>query len=58
VEKGVRLLREERSSGFLARALRKFVVAYAVIAHPIKARRTLEEARRIAREEKMFDQLR
>ena len=59
LEEGVRLLRNHPTrSGFLIRATRKLAVAYAVTGELGKARQTIKDARDLAKEHRVFDQVR
>lgn len=55
LEQGVELM--TGGQGFLVRAKKKLAIAYAVTGHPLRARKELEEARKVAKEFGIFDQL-
>ncbi len=58
IERGVALMRQDATSGFLVRGLKKLSVAQLATGQLIAATRSYKEARALAREAKMFDQAR
>ncbi|MEM8488955.1 MAG: hypothetical protein AAF564_25645 [Bacteroidota bacterium] len=54
---GVQLMRKARPSGFLVRGLKKLAIAHLITGHPLKALDAFNEAKRVAHEAKMFDQV-